>query len=217
MSEKNRLLLVEDDNVSGQFLRTKLKERGFEVDLVLDFEAKENLNLEQYDLILLDIMMPNLSGTEILNRLRKKFNRFELPIIMVTSKDESASIVEALKLGANDYVTKPVNIEIAIARIQTQLQIKKLLKESLKAKQMSTMSTMVATLNHEINNPLAIAVGNLSIPFEKIDEAKVKKSLAALNRVADITKKIAQISEQTSSEVSEESYGENGKIFKIEG
>ena len=175
------------------------------------------MNLEQYDLILLDIMMPNLSGTEILNRLRKKFNRFELPIIMVTSKDESASIVEALKLGANDYVTKPVNIEIAIARIQTQLQIKKLLKESLKAKQMSTMSTMVATLNHEINNPLAIAVGNLSIPFEKIDEAKVKKSLAALNRVADITKKIAQISEQTSSEVSEESYGENGKIFKIEG
>ncbi len=84
-------------------------------------QALEMVGAHRIDLILLDVMMPVLSGTETLRRLRESHSISELPVIMVTAKDGSRDVVEALDLGANDYITKPIDFSVALARIRTQL------------------------------------------------------------------------------------------------
>ena len=78
-----------------------------------------------FALVLLDIEMPRVSGLDVLRVIRQRRSASELPIIMVTARQESADIVEALNSGANDYVTKPVDMPVALARIQAQLARKR--------------------------------------------------------------------------------------------
>ena len=123
-----KILLVDDDRMNGILLQKRLQKREFECDYVESGQACfDSLKSNQYGLVLLDIMMPNISGIDVLKKVRETQNNFELPIIMVTAKDEASDVVDALKLGANDYLTTPVNIDIAEARINTQLQIQTLL------------------------------------------------------------------------------------------
>ena len=124
-TSKGKLLLIDDDEMNGMLLKKRLNKRGFECEYVQSAdECFEVLNQQQFDLVLLDIIMPRVSGIDVLVQIRKQKNNFELPVIMVTAKDEASDVVEALKKGANDYITKPVNMEIAEARIKTQLKIK---------------------------------------------------------------------------------------------
>ena len=74
-------------------------------------------------LVLLDVEMPEMSGLEVLRSLRQRHTRVDLPVIMVTARQESKDVVEALTIGANDYVTKPVDFPVALARIETQLSL----------------------------------------------------------------------------------------------
>ena len=214
-----KLLLVDDDQMNGKFLQSRLQKRGFECDYVMSGkECLEALKHDKYGLVLLDIMMPDMSGIEVLEEIRKDKKPVELPVIMVTAKDKVKDIVDALKKEASDYLTKPVNIEIAVARINTQLQVLALVDESLKSKQLSTITTMVTTLNHEINNPLAIAVGNLSILQTKLSEdtgtlERIEKAMGALNRITEIVKKIEEISQI--SEIEETVYSGVVNMFKV--
>ena len=82
-----------------------------------------------FDLVLLDVEMPAMSGLEVLQVLRGTYAPTQLPIIMVTAKTQSADIVEALRLGANDYVTKPIDFPVALARIHTQLSHKRAVED----------------------------------------------------------------------------------------
>lgn len=213
MKKSTKLLLVDDDKMNGTLLQKRLLKKGFEVNFVdnakLCFEA---LSESHYDLVLLDIMMPDMPGTEVLAKIRETKNNFELPVIMVTAKDEASDLVDALNRGANDYLTKPVNMEIATARISTQLQIKDLIEESLKNKQINTINTMVTTLNHEINNPLAIAIGNLTLSKEKFDGTRIDKALKALDRITQIVKKIETI---TNGEMEEVNYSTSVNMYKL--
>ena len=77
-------------------------------------------------MVLLDIRMPSISGIEVLRSIRKRYSPAQLPVIMVTAEGHSASIVEALQVGANDYITKPVDMPVALARIRTCLSQKRL-------------------------------------------------------------------------------------------
>lgn len=213
-----KLLLVDDDQMNGNLLQSRLTKRGFACDYVTSGKScLDALKNNDYQLILLDIMMPDMSGIEVLEQIRKDKKPVELPVIMVTAKGETSDIVDALKKEANDYLTKPVNIDVAIARINSQLQILFLVKESLKSKQISTINTMVTTLNHEINNPLAIAVGNLSILESKMDKdsihlERVEKVMSALNRITEIVKKIEDISK---SDMEETSYSAEVNMYKL--
>lgn len=211
--ETNRILVVDDDAMTGNLLVKRMNKKGFQCKFVNSGdECFDLLKEESFDLVLLDIVMPGISGTEVLEQIRQQFNNFELPVIMVTAKDEASDVIESLKIGANDYITKPVNIDIAMARIQTQLQIKALFEETLQSKQISTINTMVTTLNHEINNPLAIAIGNLTIAKTNIDSDKLDKALHALERITEIVKRIEKI---TSGDMEEVSYSSNVNMYKI--
>jgi len=98
----------------------ELKYEGYEVEIASDGRAGFNRAVsEEHDLILLDVMLPGLTGTELLRRLRKTSN---VPVIMLTARDGVPDKVAGLDLGANDYVTKPFEIEELLARIRAALR-----------------------------------------------------------------------------------------------
>ena len=118
----SRLLLVDDDPNNRDMLSRRLVRRGYAVDVAEDGpRALEILKRVQYDLVLLDQMMPGMSGIDLLHLLRATYSPSELPVIMVTAVDQSQTVVEALNNGANDYVVKPVDMPVITARIEAQL------------------------------------------------------------------------------------------------
>ena len=129
-----RILVVDDNEMNRDLLVRRLARRGFAVDTAVGgVEALDKIANFPYDLILLDINMPDLDGISVLSKVRESKDQTELPIIMVSARDASDSIVEAIEKGANDYLTKPVDFPVAQARIRTQLgvlQAHKKLKES---------------------------------------------------------------------------------------
>jgi len=107
-------------------LSRRLERRGFDVATAADGRAAlEMITQQPFDLILLDIMMPGIDGIEVLQTLRRTYTASELPIIMATAKSESEDVVRALKLGANDYVTKPLDFPVVLARVNTQFSLKR--------------------------------------------------------------------------------------------
>src|SRR5262249_29913396 len=87
-------------------------------------EAIELIRHDSFDLVLLDLEMPGMSGFEVLADLRDRHSSVQLPVIIVTACSDEADVVEAFRLGANDYVTKPVDFPVALARIETHLSHK---------------------------------------------------------------------------------------------
>jgi diguanylate cyclase (GGDEF)-like protein len=121
-----RLLIVDDISDNRTILTRRFERRGFEVvEVDSGFAAIELIEREPFDLVLLDVMMPGIDGIETLKRIRGRKSASALPVIMVTAKSESDNIVDALELGANDYVTKPVDFAVALARVNTQISRKR--------------------------------------------------------------------------------------------
>jgi diguanylate cyclase (GGDEF)-like protein/PAS domain S-box-containing protein len=120
------LLLVDDDPTNQDLLSRRLKRAGYSTELAgSGYEALDVLARREVELVLLDSMMPGLSGIDLLRQLRQRFSPARLPIIMVTALGESERVVEALNLGANDYISKPVDFPVALARIKAQLERKR--------------------------------------------------------------------------------------------
>ncbi len=124
------VLVVDDNPENRDMLSRRLARRGYTVAVAEDGDqALKMSDAEHFDLVLLDIMMPGISGLEVLKILRQHYSVADLPIIMATAKDQSSDIVEALQLGANDYVTKPLDFPVVLARVQTQLALKRAMEE----------------------------------------------------------------------------------------
>ncbi len=125
-SQASRLLIVDDNELNRDMLARRLARKGYEIVLAASAQQlPQRVKEEAIDLVLLDIEMPEISGLEALKTLRETYSPIELPIIMVTAKDQSDDVVRALNLGANDYVTKPIDFAVALARIGTQLSHKR--------------------------------------------------------------------------------------------
>lgn len=125
-SHESPSLLVVDDEATGRYVfARKLFRHDFAVCTAQGGrEALETLAGHLFDVVLLDIEMPEMDGLEVLSTIRKYFSLAELPVIMVTGRATPSDTLKALELGANDYLTKPVNLEVAVARIRTQLELK---------------------------------------------------------------------------------------------
>lgn len=123
---KRRLLIVDDVRENREILRRRFERHGFEAaEAGGGVEALALLERQSFDLVLLDMMMPDLSGLDVLTRIRATHSPGALPVIMVTARSQSEDVVEALQCGANDYITKPVDFSIALARVTTQLERKR--------------------------------------------------------------------------------------------
>lgn len=116
-----KLLLVEDDALLGDGVRAGLKQAGFAVDWVQDgLAAKVALDSEEYDLLVLDLGLPKLSGMDLLKSVRAK--RASLPVLILTARDTVADRVAGLNAGADDYLVKPFDLDELIARLNALLR-----------------------------------------------------------------------------------------------
>jgi len=122
----SRLLVVDDNEMNRDILARRLKKQGYDVLTASGGEeALELVRGNKFDLVLLDIEMPGVSGIGVLVKIRQRYTQIQLPIIMVTGRTEGDDIVQALDFGANDYITKPIDFAIAFARVRTQLSLKR--------------------------------------------------------------------------------------------
>jgi serine/threonine-protein kinase len=118
-------LLVVDDDDTRESLAELLRDEGYVVRTARDgAQALEVLHDETPDLVLLDIVMPRTTGIELLGSLRQRYSPAELPVIMMSAKDQSTDVVAALGEGANDYITKPLDLPVVLARVRAQLRTK---------------------------------------------------------------------------------------------
>lgn len=116
-----RILIVEDEHKISRVLQLELEYEGYESEVASNGkDALEKIEQGNWDLVLLDIMIPELSGLEVLRRVRRAEN--QTPIILLTARDEVHDKVSGLDLGANDYITKPFQIEELLARVRAHLR-----------------------------------------------------------------------------------------------
>jgi serine/threonine protein kinase/CheY-like chemotaxis protein len=123
-TEAATVLVVDDNAENLDLLSRRLARRGYTVLTASGGRAALTLLAQQtVDIILLDIMMPDVNGLDVLQWVRERHSASELPIIMVTARTDTADVVEALGMGANDYVTKPIEFAIVQARVEAQLRM----------------------------------------------------------------------------------------------
>jgi len=115
----NRILLVEDDLALGRQVVDTLSRAGFELHWVHDGDAARALDPDEYRIIVLDLMLPGTYGMELLKRYRLKS---EVPVLILSARDDTSDKIRGLKLGADDYVTKPFFPEELVARVQACLR-----------------------------------------------------------------------------------------------
>lgn len=145
------LLIVDDYSTSRDALVELLSDAGYECLAAADgAEALDAVRRRRVDLVLLDITMPKLNGIQVLAGIRAQHSHLELPVIMVTAHSASQTVVDAFTGGANDYVTKPIDVSALLARVRTQLQIRNLAR--LKDEFLSIAS-------HDLKNPLTAVLG----------------------------------------------------------
>lgn len=116
-----RILLVEDEHKIAQAIREGLEQEAYAVDVAYDGEAGLNTALnDDYDAIILDVMLPKQSGLAVCNKIRAAGNH--TPILMLTARDQSRDIVQGLDNGADDYLPKPFSFEVLLARLRALLR-----------------------------------------------------------------------------------------------
>ena len=120
--EKTRVLVVDDEESLCEILKFNLEKAGYAVDTVLSAEEALTMNLTDFHLILLDVMMGEISGFQMADILKKKKETAHIPIIFCTAKDTEDDTVYGLQLGADDYISKPFSIREVLARVETVLR-----------------------------------------------------------------------------------------------
>ena len=159
----SRILVIEDEPANIQTLSTLLKERGYQVNIATNGrQALEVLERIRPDLILLDIMMPEMDGFETCRRIKASTAWREIPIIFLTAKTDTADIVRGFELGAVDYVAKPFNAHELLARVNTHLTLDYLHRENERL--------LLNVLPASIANKLKQQVGIIA---ERFDDASI--------------------------------------------
>jgi DNA-binding response OmpR family regulator len=120
------LLIVDDDPLQRLLLRRLLNTEYAVTEAQSGREAIRLLSEHAFDLMLLDVMLPGLSGLDVLQRARASLSSTDLPVIIVSALDSHSDIIHGLNLGANDYVAKPFHPDVIRARVRTQIELKRL-------------------------------------------------------------------------------------------
>ncbi|GEM_PF-2490753 len=159
---ERKILAVDDEPVNLQVLMNYLVPHGYTLTLASSGPDALSILESGYepDLIILDIMMPRMTGYEVTHIIRNKWKINELPILLVTAKNQVGDIVAGLEAGANDYLTKPVAKEELLARIHTHLLIKRLKAAREVALETARLkSEFLANMSHEIRTPMNAIIG----------------------------------------------------------
>ena len=150
-----RILVVDDVADNREILTRRLVKRGFDVvEADGGVSALQQIDQQSFDVVLLDIMMPDLNGRQVLTKLRETYSALELPVIMVSAKSQSEDVVDCLDHGANDYVTKPVDFLVALSRINAQVARKRAAEQEQRS--LEALEQEAASLNSEVEEKEAV-------------------------------------------------------------
>jgi DNA-binding response OmpR family regulator len=152
---KPQILVVEDEPLSQDMLVRRLSSRGLRVATVSDGQAcLDWLHSNVPDLILLDVQMPRMGGLQVLARIRQHFTHDALPVILVTALGETEDIIRGLESGANDYVVKPINLPVLLARMQVCLRIKYDVALLMEAERQRVLIKALGESCHQLAQPM---------------------------------------------------------------
>jgi two-component sensor histidine kinase len=197
-SEMPRILLVDDEAINLQILSNQLKMRNFIVTQVqngvdalqeIDIKASEG---NPYEMVLLDLMMPRMSGYEVCEKIREKYTSDKLPVIMLTAKNRVKDIVVGLRSGANDYLTKPFSKDELLARIDNLKEMHDLAKDrdiakNIADKSLNEKDILLKEIHHRIKNNLTIIISLLNLQSADYEHEIRMKFIEIINRIHSIS------------------------------
>ena len=199
-----KILVVDDQPINVQLLKRKLEKGGIEI--LTAYNGQEALDVVAHtkpDLILLDVMMPDMDGIEVCQRLQANETSRHIPIIFVTARTSKEGKLEGLGVGAVDYITKPIDLDETLARVQTQLRFVQINREMLdlqrrlvEARRAATIGAVTQGVAHNLNNLLGVVLGYLDLIKSHYDKPEqVKKNAQSVeNAVQRIVSIIRQLS-----------------------
>ncbi len=171
---KAKVLIVDDEPNILRLIGYSLEVAGYEiVTAKTGAEALKVVELEQPDLIVLDVMLPDMSGLDICQQLRKKPQTTDLPIIMLSARAQVADKVEGLKAGADEYVTKPVDAEEMTARVAALLERREHLVQTLAPSQVPDRGQILAVYGPKGGVGRTVVAANLAVALRKVTKKKI--------------------------------------------
>ncbi len=203
------VLVVDDDKFIPRVIKNYLMEENYTIEFASSGEeALVKINEKEYDLVILDIMMPGMSGYDVCKKLRRKHTLNELPIIMLTSKDTIEDIVKAFDLGANDYISKPFDRNELLARVKTLIRLKLLTKtNSILKEAIDTKNHFMQMTIHDLKNPLNVITGFTQLIISESE----KKS--EINDYAEMIKQSSELMMSLVQELLEMAKFESGLTY----
>jgi two-component system sensor histidine kinase/response regulator len=200
------ILVVDDQPINVQLLKRKLEREGIQVTAAYNgAEALELVEKVKPDLILLDVMMPDMDGIEVCQRLQSDEATRSIPIIFVTARTSKEGKIEGLGVGAVDYITKPIDLDETLARVQTQLRFVAINREMvdlqrrlIEARRAATIGAVTQGIAHNLNNLLGVVIGYLDLIKAYYDKPEqVKKNAVhveeAVHRIVSIIKQLSSL------------------------
>src|SRR4051812_47414884 len=199
-----KILVVDDQPINVQLLKRKLEREDMIV--ATSYSGREALDMVKAakpDLILLDVMMPEMDGIEVCQRLQADDETKTIPIIFVTARTSKEGKIEGLSVGAVDYITKPIDLDETLARVQTQLRFVAINREMLdlqrrlvEARRAATIGAVTQGIAHNLNNLLGVVIGYLDLIKAYYDKPEqVKKNAMhveeAVHRIVSIIKQLS--------------------------
>lgn len=204
----SKILVVDDTAANLDLFSQILESEGYDVSFATNGKQAIKLALlDKPDLILLDIMMPEMDGIEACRQLKSLTDVKEIPVIFITAKTDRKDVVEGFRVGGVDYITKPVQHEEVCARVRCQLKLQALLKardklismlcehnehiemlmneqnkQLMQHEKLAAIGEMVGEFTHEINTPVGIAITALSYNLEQIKTVKTHFDSNSLSR-----------------------------------
>jgi len=166
-----RILVVDDQLINVQLLKRKLERHNMMViSAYSGQEALDAVNADKPDLILLDVMMPEMDGIEVCRRLQARDDTRSIPVIFITARNTKEGKIEGLAVGAVDYITKPIDLDETLARVQTQLRFVSINREMMdlqrrlvEARRSATVGAITQGIAHNLNNLLGVVIGYLDL------------------------------------------------------
>jgi CheY-like chemotaxis protein/anti-sigma regulatory factor (Ser/Thr protein kinase) len=198
-----KILVVDDQPINVQLLKRKLEREGMTV--ATSYSGREALDMvkaDKPDLILLDVMMPEMDGIEVCQRLQADKETKAIPVIFITARTSKEGKIEGLGVGAVDYITKPIDLDETLARVQTQLRFVSINRELIElqtrlgeSRRSATIGAVTQGIAHNLNNLLGVVIGYVDLIKAYHEKPELVKKNAqhledAVNRIVGIIKQL---------------------------